>query len=271
MIDFIIRNQDNIILGFIFMLMGGAIGPLISSLFSKKEHRAILPITLSQIIYIDKSTISIGRVQSTSNDDMAAFYFVIVASCLGYIYWRHEILLTLTSISLFSIGMFIGTAIYAYVHDSIDGAGWTCYLILTSAISVFSFVLIAGALAPIYAPSGLNEFQNIFRQQQLSGLIRALGSIDSVIWMITHVMGVFLLFYIHARLSLSLAHYLAVMRLSRSNNESGITLWLAIKTQKYSNPILNAVLLLSLCAISYVLINGYVYIWYTQAFLKIHT
>lgn len=211
-----------------------------------------------------------ARGQTISNDDMAIFYISIFASCLGYIYWRHEILLTLTSISLFAIGMFIGTAIYSYANDLIDGAGWTGYLIFTSAVSVFSFVLIGGALAPTYAPSGLNEFQNIFRQQHLPGLIKAMGSIDSFTWMITHVTGVFLLFYIHARLSLSLAHYLAVMKLSRSSNESRITLWLATKTRKYSNPIFNAVSLSILCVISYLLINGYVYILYTQAIVRSH-
>lgn len=273
-LDFVIRNQDNIILGFIFMLMGVAIGPLISSILGKKEDRSISPMTLSQIVYIDKSTTINNplpaRSQATGNDDMAIFYIVIFASCLGYIYWRHEILLTLTSISLFSIGMFIGTAIYAYANDSIDGAGWTWYLIFTSAISIFSFVLIAGALAPTYAPSGLNEFQNIFRQQHLPGLIKAMGSIDALTWMITHVMGVFLLFYIHARVSLSLAHYLAVMRLGRSINHSRIAFWLATKTHKYRNPILNAVSISFLSVISYILINGYAYVWYTHAFARIH-
>lgn len=256
------------------MLMGGAIGPLISSLFGKREDRSTLPTTLSQIIYIDKSrTINNpprSRARSAGNDDMPIFYFFIVASCFGYIYWRYEVLLTLTSVSLFSIGMFIGTAIYAYVNDSIDGTGWTWYLIFTSAISVFSFVLIAGALAPTYAPSGLNEFQNIFRQQHFPGLIKAMGDIDSFTWMMTHVMGVFLLFYIHARVSLSLAHYLAVTRLSRSGNKSRMTLWLATKTRKYRNPILNAVSLSILCAISYILINGYVYVWSMQVFARSH-
>ncbi len=275
MLDFVNRNQDGIILGFIFLLMGGAIGPLISSLFGKKEDCSTSPTTLSQIVYIDKSTTINNpppmRGQATNNDDMAMFYISIFASCLGYIYWRHEVLLTLTSVSLFSIGMFIGTAIYAYINNSIDGAGWAWYLIFTSAVSVFSFTLIAGALAPTYAPSGLNEFQNIFRQQHLLGLIKAMGSIDSFTWMITHVLGVFLLFYIHARLSLSLVHYLAVTKLSRSSHESRMTLWLATKTRKYHNPILNAVSLSSLCVISYILINGYAYVWYTQAFARNHT
>lgn len=274
MLDFVIRNQDSIILGIVFMLMGAAVGPLIESFFGKKENRSSPATTLSQIVYIDKSTTinnrPSARRQTTSNDDMAFFYIAIFASCFGYIYWRQEILLTLTSISLFSIGVFIGTAIYSYANDSIDGAGWTGYLVFTSAVSIFSFVLIAGALAPTYAPVGLNEFQNIFRQQHLAGLIKAMGSIESLTWMITHVTGVFLLFYIHTRLSLSLVHYLAVMKLSRSGNESRMMIWLAAKTRKYSNPILNTVSLSILCVISYFMINGYAYVWYTQAVVQSH-
>lgn len=272
MLDFVLRNRDAIILGFIFLLLGGAISPLISAIFRKGTQEQKPPKTLTQIVEIDNS-------QETNNyyyganskgqpeDTMPIMYFAIAVCFLGYLYWRQEILLTLTSISLFSIGLFIGAAFYAYAKDAIDGAGWTAYLIFTLGVAVFSFVLIASALEPAYAPDGLDAFQIIFRRQKLAGIIRVLN-MESFTWLLTHITGVFVLFYIQMQLSLSLGHYLSIVNLNTAIKPNRLTVWFAIRTKKYKNPIWNGFVLAFLCFVSYVLINGYGYVWYSQFFIR---
>lgn len=268
MLEFVLRNQDNIILGLVFLLLGAAIGPLLSSLFSKKEHSQRPPVTLSQIVQIDNSSRVTNNYYSGgvhSEDPAPAVSIAVVACCFGYLYWRQEILLTLTSISLFSIGLFLGTAIYAYAKDMIDGAGWTVYLIFSCVVAVLSFVLIASALKPTYAPAGLDAFQSILRQQKLGGLIRVM-TLDSTTWLMTHVTGVFLLFIMQIRLSLSLGHYLALVDLSSAMTPRSLSSWFAVRTKKYKNPLWNGFVLSVMYVASYVLINGYAYVWYSQLF-----
>lgn len=270
MLDFVLRNQDAIILGAIFLILGGAIGPLLSSLFKKEDSQQQRPITLTQIIEIDNSRQTNNNYAGTNrvqpDDEMPVIMFVMVASCFGYIYWRQEILLTLTSLSLFSIGLFIGSAIYAYINDAIDGAGWTVYLLFACGVAIFSFVLIASAIKPMYAPEGLDSFQTIFRQQNLSSLIEII-EINTVTWLIMHVSGVFLLFYAQFRLSLSLGHYLAVVNLSSAPTPSRLALWFAAKTKKYSRPMWNGVTLTVSCLLSFILINGYGHLWFNSLFI----
>lgn len=270
MLDFILRNQDAIILGTVFLILGGAISPLISSLFKKEGNQQRQPITLTQIVKIDNSK-NTNNYYCVANkpqpDDTAPIVmFVLVACCLGYLYWRQEILLTLTSISLFSIGLSIGSAIYAYVNDAIDGTGWTVYLIFACVVAIFSFILIASAIKPTYAPDGLDAFQTILRQQKLSGLIKAMR-IEAITWLIPHVVGVFLLFYAQLRLSLSLGHYLAIVNLSSTSDPSRFSLWFVATTNKYRSPIWNGVTLTIACLLSFILINGYGYVWYNSLFM----
>jgi hypothetical protein len=204
--------------------------------------------------------------RSQSDDSMPAVLFFTVICCLGYLYWRQEILLTLTSISLFSIGLFIGSAIYAYIKDAIDGAGWTIYLIFSCGVAIFSFILIASALKPTYAPEGLDAFQTIFRRQKLTGLIKVLN-IEALTWLITHIFGVLLLLYAQVHLSLSIGHYLAVVDLISAPNPRRLSIWFAARTDRYRNPMRNGIVLTISCFLSYILINGYGYVWYNRFFM----
>jgi len=278
MLEFILRNKDAIILGFIFLLLGGAVSPLFAALFRKNsQEQKESPKTFTQIVEIDNSQ-EINNYYNRADDrrhldergqpdDIMIMMYCVVAICFfGYLYWRQEILLTLTSISLFSIGLFIGAAIYAYIKDAIDGAGWTAYLIFTLGVAGFSFILIASALKPEYAPDGLDAFQMIFRQQKFAGIIRALD-IESFTWLVTHVAGVFILFYIQIRLSLSLGHYLSIVNLNTAIRPQRLSVWVARRTKKYKNPLWNGFVLSFLCFVSHVLINGYGYVWYRQLFI----
>ncbi|MEZ0233093.1 MAG: hypothetical protein ACAH12_09660 [Methylophilaceae bacterium] len=196
---------------------------------------------------------------------MHVIYLGMAAAVLGYIYYREEILLTITSVSFFSIGLLVGACLYASYHRLIDGTAWTLYLILTLMIMSFTFVLIDGALYPEYAPAGLDSLQTIFREQKLAGLIKALH-IETISWLVTHVFGIVILFFIQIRLSLSLGHYLSVVNLATSVEPWQMTIWFYKKTKRYQNPLENSLILLGSCAAAYVLINGIFYMWFMTLF-----
>jgi hypothetical protein len=273
MLDFLLRNHDNIILGLFFLMAGFPVGALFTRLLGKKETVPAALVQIGKVIEVPVSQPGYTRRRSGSStsdsDSMALGYIAIALLCFGFIYWHAQILLTAVSCVCFSVGFFFGTTLYAYRIDAIDGGGWTLYLLFTFCIGVLSFVLVDSALRPTYAPQGFDSYQNVLRQGRLGDFLRWVG-LHNLTWLVTHVTGVLILFYVQVRLVLSLIHYISMLRLATS--EPGpIARWFAVSTRKYRNPIKNCFTLSSLGILSYLLINGYAFVWYEQLFQAART
>jgi hypothetical protein len=185
-------------------------------------------------------------------------YALIVGCCFVYVYWRSEVIITLTSITFFLIAFFSSASIYAYIKNRIGGIEWIVYLSAIIAVTFFTFVLIISAIQPTYAPESFANIQDIFHSKNLSGILNILP------WLLTHVFGVFLLFYTQIRMAASLAHYSSIIHIDTTGNKSGAALFLAQKTRNYRSPVKNISLLIVLSVASYFLINGHTYVWYSN-------
>lgn len=265
MVEFISRNIDAIILSTIFLFLGYALS-LISSKSKNNQATQKRPITLIQITNIKtyRSTTPTDKLNTQDGNFFAIL--TILACCFGYIFWRQEILLTLSLISSLSIGMFIGSTVYAYNNNAIEGTGWATYLLFSCATTIFLFILIASAFSPSHAPDNFSNFQTILRQEKLTGLIKAMKEMNTLTWLITHVFGVIILFYIQVRLTLSTGYYLALININSTTQPARLIIWYISKAARYRNPIKNTMILTATCLLSYLLINGHIYLWYNQFF-----
>ncbi|MEN8516544.1 hypothetical protein [Burkholderia sp. RS02] len=266
MLDFLLRNEDSIIIGVFFMLIGFPVGVLFSRLLGKHEATPAPSVRIGAVIEVPVPLPGYTRrqIRSSANDSdsMALGYIVIAVLCFGFVYWHEQVLLAAVSFVCFSVGLFFGTTLYAYKIDAIDGSGWTLYLLFTCGIGVLSFVLIDSATRPTYAPQAFESYQEVLRTSRLGAFLQWAG-LRNLTWLVTHVAGVFILFYVQVRLVLSLVHYLAMLRLATSTS-GPIVRWFAVSTRKYKNPIKNCFTLTSLGIVSFLLINGYAFVWYEQ-------
>jgi len=268
MIDFLLRNQDAFIVGFIFMVAGSGLGALWSNLRDKDISKNINRRKKSLPQVVDDSEVMISPLprnqrshQSQPDDLIPIIYAAVAGVCLLYLYWRYEIIVTLTSIAFFLIAFFCSASIYAYIKNQIGGKGWIIYLSLILAASFYSFVLITSAIQPTYAPGSLQSMQAVFQVEGFNGLI-GLFTLETVPWYLTHVTGVFLLFYMQIRMTASLAHYTSIVHIGATGKREGLPLFIARITKRYRKPKGNIILLIVLSISSYYLINGHVYVWY---------
>ncbi|MFL9863770.1 hypothetical protein PQR67_06255 [Paraburkholderia fungorum] len=268
MLDFLLRNQDNLIIGLFFLLVGYPVGQLYSRLLGRQETLPAASVRIGKVVEVPVPRSDYTRQRNTSSGDdsdtMVFGQIVMVLLCFGFVYWREQVLLAAVSVVCFSIGLFVGATLYAHKIDAIDRSGWTLYLLFTFCVGVLSFVLLDSALRPTYAPQAFGSYQDVLRQERIGVFLRWVGWKD-LTWLITHVAGVFVLFYVQVRMVLSLVHYLAMLRLAVSSSGS-IARWFAIVTRKYRNPLRNCFTLTLLSILSFLLVNGYAFVWYEQLF-----
>ncbi|MBN3823664.1 hypothetical protein G3O00_08530 [Burkholderia sp. Ac-20384] len=273
MLDFLLRNQDNLIIGFFFLLVGFPVGQLYSRLLGKQEVLPAATVRVGTIVEVPVSPTTYSRRRNapsgSDSDSMMLGQVVVVLLCFGFVYWHEQVLLAAAAAVCFSIGLFVGATLYAHKIDAIDRNGWSAYLLLTFCVAVLSFVLIDSALRPIYAPPEFGSYQDVLRREKIGVFLRWVG-LKNLTWLVTHVAGVFLLLYVQVRLVLSLVHYLAMLRLATSAC-GAITQWFAVSTRKYGNPTKNCVILVSMSIASFLLVNGYAFVWYQQLFQTAQT
>jgi hypothetical protein len=273
MLDFLLRNEDSIIINLFFMMIGVPVGVLFTRLLGKKETVPAARVRIGKVIEVPVPLPGYARRQARQSgddaDSMMFGYIVIAALCFGFVYWHEQVLFTAASFVCFSVGFFLGTTLYAYKIDAIDGSGWTLYLLFTCGIGILSFVLVDSALRPTYAPPSFGSYQEVLRQERLGVFLRRVG-LRNLTWLVTHVAGVFALFYVQVRLVLSLVHYVSMLRLATSR-PGPVARWLAVSTRKYGNPIKNCFTLTALGLASFLLINGYAFVWYEQLFQTART
>lgn len=275
MLEFLIRNQDSFIVSFIFLVAGSGLGPLWAALQRRSSNpkqtqpKQSLPEIVERserVIYVPANTRPDNdrRTRSNNQDDiLPLIYGALFLLCGLYVYWRYEILIALTSISFFLISFFSSASLYAYVKNQIGGNEWVIYLSAILFASFFSFILIASALRPEYAPDGFSSIQQIFRDSGLKGLINLL-TLESIPWLLTHVMGVFFLLYMQLRMASSLLHYTSVVHIGATGKEKGLVFEMAKLTRKYRNPYKNMFILMFLSVVSYYFINGHAYILFNS-------
>lgn len=274
MLEFLARNQDSFIVSFIFLVAGSGLGPLWAALKGRdgqnkeSQPKQSLPEVVdrsAKIVYVPVEYSLNNRCNSNANqDDILPFICVAVFVLCGlYIYWRYEVLIALTSVSFFLISFFSSASLYAYIKNQIGGNGWVIYLSAVLFASFFSLVLISSALQPEYAPDGFSQIQEIFREHGVTGLINLL-TLESVPWLLSHVMGVFFLLYMQFRMACSLMHYSSVVHIGTTGKRDGVAFRMARLTRSYRSPYKNIFILFFLSFISYYFINGYVYILFNS-------
>jgi hypothetical protein len=275
MLEFLVRNQDAFIVGFIFLVAGSGLGSLWAALqgrnksIPKIQPKQSLPEIVEQsakVFYVPLEIRANNGYSSKRNnqDDVLPFIYVaIVLLCGLYIYWRYEVLIALTSISFFLISFFSSASLYAYIKDQIGGNDWIIYLSAILFVSFFSFILILSALQPEYAPDGFSSIQQIFRDHGVKGLIKLL-TLESIPWLVSHVIGVFFLVYMQFRMASSLVHYTSIVRIGSTGKIDGLAFQMAKLTKKYRSPYKNIFILIFLSVISYYFINGYAYILFNS-------
>ncbi len=114
-------------------------------------------------------------------------------------------------------------------------------------------------MQPEYAPEGFSYIQDIFRDYGVKGLINLL-TLESIPWLLSHVMGVFLLLYMQFRMAGSLVHYTSVVHIGTTGKNRGLAFQAAKLTKSYRSPYKNIFILLLLSVISYYFINGHAYV-----------
>ena len=275
MLEFLIRNQDSFIVSFIFLVAGSGLGPLWAALQRRNSNpkttqlKQSLPEIVEQsdkVVYIPVEARTNNGHSSRNNnqDDILPFiYGAIILLCGLYVYWRYEILIALTSISFFLISFYSSASLYAYIKNQIGGNDWIIYLTAILFTSFFTLILISSALQPEYAPDGFSSIQQIFRDYGVKGLISLL-TLESIPWLLTHVMGVFFLLYMQLRMASSLVHYTSVVHIGTTGKKNGLAFQMAKLTRKYRSPYKNIFILMFLSVISYYFINGHAYILFNS-------
>lgn len=225
-----------------------------------------VPVSISTInnVYLNSSPSS-----NIQQSQIAVFLWIgLFAAAVTYLNLSSFILKGVTSALLLTMVFFAGVHLTGFIRGRISGAQWIAYLAYLAVFYLAAVMVRDGAVNPDYAPKYFVYSEAVMRKHGLAGWSRIM-SIADMQWFAFHIAGVLLFLFAIARHVLA-GVYLATMTWHLSFNPwVSAPPWLAVKTARYRHISKNIILTTVLLALSYALVTGNGYMWWTYEFPKL--
>lgn len=136
-------------------------------------------------------------------------------------------------------------------------------LTFSLAFCALALFLVSKAFLPDYAPRNFQYSQEIINRYGVTGL-RDYFNEQDFRWLMSHLVGVFLLFQVKIRMMLSSTYFLAAGKLSLAENSREP--WIVKRTRKYASLSTNILYVSLLSVGAYYLISGNFFMWFEYKF-----
>lgn len=261
LLDVIQSKQVDIYISLFFTLLGLVLGVIVDSLRSGNPSPAnqqghIFNLTVNNVINPPRST------PSKTQDDQGLFALIALLTVtfgIAYLFFRSEILNTLSFITIFSISLWAGGTIHSLYKGYFAGGAWFVSLAFSSVFCVIALFLVSKAFSPDYAPKNFPYSQEIINKHGVTGL-KAYFNEQDLRWFLFHLVGVFFLFQAKIRMTLSSTYFLTAGKLSLAENPREP--WIVKRTRKYASLSTNILYVSLLSVGAYYFISGNFFMWF---------
>jgi len=265
LLEIIQSKQVDIYISLFFTLLGLVLGVIVDSIRSGNPSPAnqqghTFNLTVNNIINPPDSK------PSQTQDDQGLFVLIAILTAIfgiTYLFFRSEILNTLSFITIFSISLWAGGTLHSLYKGYFAGGAWFVSLAFSSAFCVLALFLVSKAFSPDYAPENFPYSQAIINKYGVTGLESYFNAQDFR-WFIFHLFGVFFLFQAKIRMTLSSIYFLTAGKLSLATNPREP--WIVKRTRKYANLSTNILYVSLLSVGAYYFISGNFFMWFEYTF-----
>ncbi|WP_186148315.1 hypothetical protein [Burkholderia gladioli] len=204
------------------------------------------------------------NVDGAARSDHLVWFVLIAATCIAYLFLRQQVLFIAMALTFALVWIWIGVAAHSLYRGYFRGVGWWLYMIGALVFAVGVVPIILAAQAPQYAPSRFSEWQVFVQDYGIDGL-RKSGELNlrSFLWLLSHVVGVALMFVAIRDVALSMFFYASVSGEGDKNTVNRLPIWAARHSIKSFGGLVWLVVMLVL---AYYMANGSAYVFVTQKF-----
>jgi hypothetical protein len=257
-------KQVDIYINLATTLIGLALGEIVSSL-KEKTNKSLgnqENISINQILNFTENNLSQNTHKPQNSNDIVLIYLIFFG--LLYLFYRNEILNILLISNLFMIALWAGITIHSLRKSYFAGFRWWIYLLLVFVYNVGLFAISSKAAVPNYAPSNFEHVQDIVFKGGIYHL-KDYFSLDDFYWILFHITGVIILFFMQISIILSLIYNCTMGEYARGyvNGNSNTSMpWLVAKTVKYRHFEIKFLWNLVFGFIAYSFVSGNFFAWF---------
>ncbi|WP_143518110.1 hypothetical protein [Pseudomonas sp. PIC25] len=161
-------------------------------------------------------------------------------------------------------GFWFAGIVFSIISGTLSGRGWAIYATSVLVLTISALPMLYLGMTPLFAPTGIENLQQVSVTLGLAGFIKSYGA-EGVAFLFSQVLGFLVLYGAWLVVLLSLVFLSASSFVATGVSGRKLWIWLSAKTAKFGNPIKATAIVLSLYAISFVMISGIAYEWWRSA------
>lgn len=204
--------------------------------------------------------------RKNSNDEGSVLGGVVALLFLAVFYARNQAAVldysVMTATAIF--GFWFAGIVFSMMSGTLSGRGWAVYSMTVLILTILAMPILYLGMSPLYAPSGIDNLQQVAVTLGLAGLVKSYGA-EGVVFLVFQVLGFLVLYGSWLVILLSLVFLSSSSLVATDASGRVFWIWLSAKTAKFGNPVKATVAVVALYAISFIMISGLAYEWWRPA------